>query len=136
MPVDTSALQQALIEAAPEIVAEAADLMRNDIDLSAPVDTGALVQSSQVDTQANPQGATATLRYTEEYAGFLDTGTGPHAITGNPYLAFQIGGQTVIVHSVEHPGSHKWDGWFTDKAGDESLWATQVQAAISGAAIF
>lgn len=135
MPVDVTGLVTAVIDAAPRICEDAAEAMERDVTLSAPVDTGALSRSGQVQTTASGTGAVSTLTYTEEYASFLEDGTGPHVIEGNPLLAFQWGGQTVIVHSVNHPGSTKWKGWFSNKAEDESLWGLLVQAAADGTVI-
>ncbi len=130
MPADISGLQTALLDQVVNITADAADMMERDISLSAPIDTGALSRSGQVTTVPNGAGATATLTFTEDYASYLDEGTGPHTITGNPLLAFQWGGQTVIVHTVEHPGSTKNVGWFTDRATDDAMWSDFVQAAL------
>jgi hypothetical protein len=135
MAADMTALTQAIIAAAPTICDEAAHLREADIAAAAPIDTGALSQSGTVDTQGTADGAVSTLKFTEEYAGFLDEGTGPHEIAGNPLLAFEWGGQTVIVHSVQHPGSTKHKGWFTDRATDDSLWGLAVQQVLSGTAI-
>jgi bacteriophage HK97-gp10 putative tail-component len=129
---DVSALVAALIDAAGPITQEAAELMRNDVNLSAPVDTGALVASGEVDVAPNGQGAVATLRYTEDYASYLEDGTSEHTITGSPYLSFMWNGQQVIVHSVQHPGSTKHKEWFSSKANDESLWSLLVQSVVSG----
>lgn len=135
MATDTSALTASILQAAPTICDEAAVLMGSDIDVTAPVDEGELVASREISTQATGDGAVSTLRYTAEHASWNDEGTGPHTIEGNPLLAFQWGGQTVIVHSVEHPGSTKNKGWFSDKVNDESLWALQVQAVLSSTVI-
>lgn len=135
MPVDMSQLVSALSDQVVPITDDAAQAMERDIALSAPVDTGALSRSGQVTTVPNGAGATATLIFTEDYASYLDEGTGPHTITGNPLLAFEWGGQTVIVHSVQHPGSTKWVGWFSGKAEDDSLWGTIVQSVLDSTVI-
>ncbi len=135
MSVDVSSLRVAILDAAPGICDEAAILMGNDIDVSAPVDEGELVGSREIATQPTGDGAVSTIRYTADHASYQDEGTGPHEIVGDPLLAFEWGGQTVIVHSVQHPGSTKNKGWFTDKATDDSLWGQQVQAVLSGTSI-
>ena len=132
---DVTNLRLAVLDAAPLICEEGARLREADLAASAPIDTGALSQSGQVTVEATGDGAVAVLRFTEEYASYLDTGTGPHRIEGNPLLAFEWGGTTVIVRSVNHPGSTKWKGWFTDRAGDEQLWSLAVQSALDGALI-
>lgn len=69
------------------------------------------------------------LAYTAEHASYLDEGTGPHTIEGNPLLAFHWGGQQVIVHSVQHPGSTMHVGWFSNTVTDES-WAAELETAM------
>lgn len=128
-------LRLAVIDAAPLICEEAARLRESDLAASAPIDTGALSMSGSVTVQGTGDGAVATVKFTADYASYLDEGTGPHVIEGNPLLAFDWGGTRVIVHSVNHPGSTKWKGWFTDRAGDEQLWALACQAALDGAYI-
>lgn len=39
------------------------------------------------------------------YALYHHEGTVPHTITGNPWLAFEINGTLIVVHSVKHPGT-------------------------------
>ena len=129
MAVDVTSLQLAIIDAAVPITEIAAELREADIAAAAPIDTGALSQSGEVSVQGTGDGAVATIKFTEEYAGFLDTGTSPHTIEGNPLLSFNWNGAQVIVHSVQHPGSHKWDGWFSDRALDDGLWGLACQAA-------
>lgn len=135
MATDVTQLISALVDQVVPITDDAAQAMERDIALAAPIDTGALSRSGQVATVPNGAGATATLTFTEDYASYLDEGTGPHTITGNPLLAFQWGGQTVIVHSVQHPGSTKNVGWFTDRATDDAMWSDFVQAAFDSTVI-
>jgi hypothetical protein len=136
MAADVSGLTVAILDAAPTICEEAAEAMGRDIQASAPVgETGELSREWETSTQPSGNGAVSTLRFTAEHASYQDEGTDAHEIVGNPLLAFEWGGQTVIVHSVQHPGSHKNDGFFSDKAGDESLWALQVQAVLSSTVI-
>ena len=135
MPVDMSQLVSALSDQVVPITDESAHLMEQDIALTAPIDTGALSRSGEVQTQGDGSGAVATLTFTEDYASYLEEGTGPHTITGNPLLAFEWGGQTVIVHSVQHPGSTKNVGWFTDRATDDAMWSDLVQAAFDSTVI-
>lgn len=132
MATDVSMLALAVIDAAVPICEIAADLREADIAAAAPIDTGALSQSGEVSVQGTGDGAVATIKFTEDYAGFLDSGTGPHRIEGNPYLAFNWNGVDVVVRSVNHPGSTLHKGWFTDRALDDSLWGLACQAAIDG----
>jgi hypothetical protein len=132
---DMTQLTAALLQQIPLVCDDAARLREADIAAAAPIDTGALSLSGVVTTEGSSDGAVSTIKFTEDYASYQDEGTGPHDIFGNPYLAFQVGGQTVIVHHVSHPGSTKNKGWFTDRAGDESLWALACQAALDSAVI-
>lgn len=132
MPTDVSALTASILDGSVALCAEAADLMGRDIQLSAPIgETGDLSREWNASTQPSGSGAVSTLTFTTEYASFVDQGTRPHVIEGNPLLSFSWGGQQVIVHSVQHPGTAATN-FFSDKAEDESLWAQQVQAALSG----
>ena len=135
MAADVTGLITALADQVVPITDDAAQAMERDIALSAPVDTGALSRSGNVVTTGDGSGAVATLTFDEDYASYLDEGTGLHTITGNPLLAFEWGGQTVIVHSVQHPGSTKWVGWFSNKAEDDSLWGTIVQSVLDSTVI-
>jgi hypothetical protein len=135
MAADVLGLTQAIIAAAPSICDAAAMLRVETIAATAPRDTGALAESGEVATQASNDGAVSTIKFTADYASYLDEGTGPHEIVGNPLLAFDWGGTTVIVHSVQHPGSTKNVDWFSGPALDESAWALAVQEVLSGVAI-
>lgn len=42
---------------------------------------------------------------TSKYFKYVDKGTRPHKIEGNPFLSFQINGATIITRSVNHPGT-------------------------------
>ncbi len=49
---------------------------------------------------------------------FLEDGTRPHKIQGNPLLAFTIGGRKVVVRSVNHPGTPAYEPF---RKGTETL---------------
>lgn len=115
MPVDATALRQQLTSSALPIVDSAGHALERDIAGSAPVVTGEFSQSGQVDSSDFGTGARATVTFTAEHASFLDEGTGPHRIEGNPLLAFDVGGQTIVVRSVNHPGSVKHKGIISDR---------------------
>ena len=48
---------------------------------------------------------TAVIGPNVPYAEVVEKGSAPHIIFGNPYLAFEINGATVIVRHVNHPGT-------------------------------
>jgi hypothetical protein len=57
-----------------------------------------------------PGGAIGEIGAYTHYASYVDGGTAPHEIRGNPLLTFKIGAQWVSVHGVHHPGT-KPDGF-------------------------
>ena len=62
-----------------------------------PVKTGELKKSINWDENG--------IWSTAEHYKYVDEGTKPHKITGNPFLAFQINGANIVVRSVNHPGT-------------------------------
>lgn len=124
MSADASALRTVIAQGAEQVVAAASEALGRDIDAtSAPIDEGELVGSRRTDAS----GTTATISYEAEHASYQDEGTGPHEIAGNPFLSFDVGGAHVVVRSVQHPGSTKNKGWFTDRVGE---WPEFVQREI------
>lgn len=89
----------------------------------APKDTGRYAASHGHEVQRIPGGARVVVgpgvgsgnsfgamfggRDVQSLALWITSGTRPHTITGNPYLAFfwEKVGRFVIVHSVNHPGT-------------------------------
>jgi hypothetical protein len=60
---------------------------------------------------STPGGAEGMLGAFTEYASYVDAGTAPHKIRGNPWLVFKTSdGRWVRVHEVDHPGT-KPDGF-------------------------
>lgn len=58
-----------------------------------------------------PGGAIGQVGAYTDYASYVDGGTAPHEIRGNPYLTFKgHDGSWVTVQSVQHPGT-KPDGF-------------------------
>jgi len=52
-----------------------------------------------------PGGAIGEIGAYTFYASFVDGGTKPHEIHGDPLLTFKINGRWVSVHGVQHPGT-------------------------------
>ncbi len=52
-----------------------------------------------------PGGAIGEIGAYTYYASFVDGGTRPHEIHGDPLLTFKIGGRWVSVRGVQHPGT-------------------------------
>jgi len=124
MSVDVSDLKAAVADWIDAGCAAAAAELGGQLDV--PVKTGALLASQQVDTGGGGFEWSGSLAFTEDYASYTDTGSDPHRIEGNPLLAFEMDGDLVIVHSVNHPGS-PGTRWFEDGASDE-MWAQAVEA--------
>lgn len=72
--------------------------VKNAAEGLAPVDTGALRSSIELEME----GKTAIISANTFYALYQEEGTGPHTITGNPWLS--IGGGHPV-HEVNHPGN-------------------------------
>ena len=104
--VDTSGLNIA-IGAIEEAVANELDDTAHKVERQAkelvPIDTGAL--RSSISTSGG--GLDYSITASTPYAKYIEDGTRPHVITGNPYLVWdgQINGP---VTSVNHPGNRAY----------------------------
>lgn len=114
-------------------------MVERDLAAAAPSDTGELSESGQVTVAGTGSGAVATVTFTAGHASFQDDGTGPHDIFGSPWLAFDSGGEKVILRAdrtpVHHPGSTKNRGWFTDgvvEAGERAAQPAVDTVGFSG----
>lgn len=108
---DIYALSAALQESAggaevntQNVLLHSANYLKSDMEARVPVRTGRLRQSIQV----RVHGHQIVVGPDTEYAAFVEFGTKPHVIRAKPgkkALAFKVAGQTVIVKSVNHPGT-------------------------------
>ena len=104
--VDTSGLNLA-IGAISKAVANELDDTAHKVERQAkelvPIDTGAL--RSSISTSGG--GLDYSITASTPYAKYIEDGTRPHIITGNPYLRWdgQINGP---VKSVNHPGNRAY----------------------------
>lgn len=96
---------------------------------AAPVVTGELRDSLELTVGGVGSTVTGTIAFLAPQAGWTNDGTRPHEITGDP-LVFEVGGQTVFVTRVSHPG-YAGSEWF-DKAVTDDTWAAAVQQALDG----
>ncbi len=79
----------------------------NSSAILCPVDTGRLRASGRMKVGIGRRGPTGTVEYPVKYAAAVHDGTTTHTIRARKKkaLKFQVGGRTVIVKSVVHPGS-------------------------------
>ncbi len=90
----------------------------------APVDTGRLRSSIDVDDQTSADAVRIVVEVTDseaaEYGLFNDTGTRPHVIEARN-ASVLTDGTTFFGKRVNHPGSTKNKGWWSDAPWDEWL---------------
>lgn len=130
MAVDTTGLRSQVARLNRRIFDDAAQGMLKEAEGAAPVDTGETVRSGRIAARA--QAATAQrakLRFPTPQAEWTDAGTRPHVIRPKTKraLAFTVGGRSVVVTRVNHPGN-PGTRWFTDTVTD-SRWRSLLQRA-------
>jgi HK97 gp10 family phage protein len=81
--------------------------VQNRAKVLAPVDTGRLRASIRVKRTLTLRGPSAVVGTDVQYAPMVENGTGPHVIrpVRRKALRFKMGGRTVIVAKVNHPGT-------------------------------
>ena len=104
--VDTSGLNlaiDAIKKAAGNELEDTAHKVERQAKELVPIDTGAL--RSSISTSCG--GLDYSITASTPYAKYIEDGTSPHVITGNPYLVWdgQINGP---VKSVNHPGNRAY----------------------------
>jgi hypothetical protein len=121
---DLEDLRDAIRERGREIRDGAMDALERKILDDAPVgETGALRESVKVSPfdAGDVMGCEAEVGV--DYAEYVDEGTRPHPIYGNPWLAFEVGGQKVILRAdrtpVQHPGTQP-TRFFSDNTNDQA----------------
>jgi hypothetical protein len=129
---DLSHLRSLVDEWVETIGGVALDIVTVRTKEEAPFATGELRDS--IESFAGHSGAglwEGEIGSPSDVAHFTDSGTEAHFIEGNPLLVFHWpeAGGTVFFRSVNHPGSHKHDGWFTEKTPER--WADAVAEAAS-----
>ena len=92
-----------------------------------PHDTGLLMRSHQYTVDVQNTDVVGKFGATAEYAADVHYGTQPHDIVpkNRQALAFKIGGKTIIVHRVHHPGT-KPNPWLIRTAQKLGLQAEPV----------
>lgn len=130
MSVDVSDLLNSLTEFGAEVFLEAGAIMQSAVvEVTPEGATGGLKEGVvfQPGSLAGPTN-TGTIESQREYSSYVDEGTRPHPIAGNPYLAFEWGGVQVVVRSVDHPGTDATNFW-SDTVTEEQ-WLDACSAAI------
>lgn len=119
MGVDISGLIGAVEDYAQAVGQVTGDELERIVKDAAPVSSGETRDAITVDVAGGGGTISITVDSPTEQSSFTDEGTVAHKIEGNPLLAFEMGGATVIVHSVNHPGTtaQHWfdqpmDGYF------------------------
>lgn len=118
---DTSATKARVETWARKVFREAVDSMGAKDTRDVPRKSGDLAATRRLTVDD------ANLRASVEYPGdlpnYLEDGTGPHRIDGNPLLVFDWpkAGGVVYLRHVNHPGSRKHVGWFSDTWNDEAF---------------
>lgn len=107
---DTSGLERSIQNWAKLVHHQTVLSLADELTQTVPVRTGFLRDSQEV-VQRDDE--TWEIRYPVEYASWLDEGTDPHPIEGNPLLAFfwEAIGEFVIVPHVDHPGTEATEWW-------------------------
>jgi len=107
---DISRLAEALRESGRDadattqsVLVTSANYLKAEMEARVPVRTGRLRQSIQV----RLSGQEITVGPDTPYAGYVEFGTKPHVIEAKngKSLAFTMGGRTVLVKKVNHPGT-------------------------------
>lgn len=128
MAVDVASLTAALSDWGERVFVEAAGDLADQVREAAPVgETGNLRDSVEAVIGSTGTINTGAIEVGVEYASMVDEGTSAHEIEGNPLLAFEVGGEQVIVHRVAHPGTTA-NPFFTNTATDAN-WLAALESA-------
>lgn len=105
--LDNSGVRSDANAAARDVVRRISRRVLNRSAILCPVDTGRLRASGRMSLREGPRGPQGVVEYPVSYAAAVHDGSRPHTIRARKKkaLKFQMGGQTVIVKSVRHPGS-------------------------------
>lgn len=111
-------------EAVRRVLEELADVVPDSDAARSKYPAGAYPQrqpklrtSQQVTTSSTDTRFTTSVRYTAPQADFTETGTAPHTIhakAGGLLRFYWLKVEAYVAFpKVNHPGSHKHDGWFS-----------------------
>lgn len=128
--VDIEPLKDAIRQRAAQLADDAVQAMFLDMEANGPrSDEDHEHMTSMLEVTESEDGdmlITRTVRSPAEYSSYVDEGTPPHRIEGNPLLAFTArDGSRVIVRYVNHPGTER-TGWWTDTLAKWSEYVAQA----------
>ncbi|NUS58673.1 MAG: hypothetical protein HOV66_28050 [Streptomycetaceae bacterium] len=104
LAVDLSHAPAEVRRRAPVVIRKGLHDIERDGKVLAPVDTGNLEGS--ISTDVDGDGLGGVVGPTADYGAYVEYGTEPHVIRAHGgYLKFTIGGRTVFVRQVNHPGT-------------------------------
>lgn len=132
---DVTALRDSVERWANAAAGQALDTLAQTVRDKAPYGAGEnerggphLVDTLETTITSEGEQWAGEIAFTADHASFVDEGTSPHVIEGNPLLAFEWEGQTVIVHSVQHPGTQA-NPFFSEGVTDDT-WAEALEQAL------
>lgn len=126
-------LRRKLEEEALRLAEDAADIIAERLDDVVPRDSGTLADSQEIRVFVNGPKVSAKIGYSAPHAKFTDEGGDPHPIVAKnvSFLLFEgtneRAGTTVLVPSVNHPGS-EGTKWYSDNV-TASAWSVAIEAA-------
>lgn len=115
--VDVEGLKAEILQRGFDAMAVALSAIRDQKRDDAPVREGYLRNSIEMEGPYDQGNAVTGAVFTDtEYASYLDQGTDPHYIVGNPLLHFYWDkvGKNMTLPFVWHPGSQIHVGWWGD----------------------
>lgn len=122
LALSSDPLEQLVIDCVNMGLPKAVDNIDAGITARAPVDTGKLKNSIDVDSSGSANTVKITVQVTDaeadRYGLFNDRGTKPHKIRVKN-ASVLTDGTTFFGKEVNHPGSTKNKGWWTDAPWDE-----------------
>lgn len=127
--VDSSALRAELSQWFDEAFDRAGGDWLAELEGVAPYATGELVASGRFDSFGGGPAYSGEMAFDAPQALWTDEGTKPHQIVGNPLLAFEWQGRTMIVHSVNHPGTPA-TLWWSQRVTNDG-WASELDRALT-----
>lgn len=138
LTIDKTAAERAALPGTVTHVINSTRRVLNAVTVNTPVDTGRLRAGNQMRIRVNGLRVRGEVFNNTKYALAVEQGTEPHIIRPKKKkaLAFQMGGRTVIVKSVRHPGtvgSHFMAHALSDTLRGRDGWrvTTYVDKAIS-----